>query len=233
MTAILAAAVAYDDRTAFPGFAALLPVLGAAAVIAGGRLRYVRPFPLIGELSYGWYLWHWPLLVLVPALVGHSLDIALRSAVCAAALAIAFVTYHVVENPIRHRRALISRPARGLLLGSGLSALTAVTARSPSTTRDRSSSARRPSTPQRRPRRPRRPRPTDRGRRDHRLIPANLRPTLNDAAGDEARPQRDGCHLTLDSGVRPGECVYGPADAGKTVVLLGDSHALQWFPRST
>ena len=231
LTAILAAAVAYDDRTPFPGFAALLPVLGAAAVIAGGRIRYARPFPLIGELSYGWYLWHWPLLVLVPALIGHSLDIALRSALCAAALAIAFVTYHVVENPIRHRRALIRRPARGLLLGSGLSALTAVTAlvaihhpRSLTVgpaavdTSDAVHAA-----------------PAALARliaagETTELIPANLRPTLNDAAGDEARPQRDGCHLTLVSGVRPGECVYGPANAGKTVVLLGDSHALQWFP---
>jgi len=62
------------------------------------------------------------------------------------------------------------------------------------------------------------------------LIPANLRPAMNEAAGDETRPQHDGCHLTLVSGVRPGECVYGPANATKTVVLLGDSHALQWFP---
>ena len=231
LAAILAAAVGYDDRTPFPGFAALLPVLGAAAVIVGGRIRYARPFPLIGDLSYGWYLWHWPLLILVPALIGHSLDIGLRLALCAAALAIAFVTYHVVENPIRHRRGLIRRPYRGLLLGSGLSVLTAVTAvvaihhpRSLTVgaaavdTSDAVHAA-----------------PAALARliaagETTALIPANLRPTLNDAAGDQARPQRDGCHLTLVSGVRPGECVYGPAHATKTVVLLGDSHALQWFP---
>ncbi|MCU7729291.1 acyltransferase [Actinoplanes sp. KI2] len=231
VAAIVVAALIYDDRTPFPGFAALLPVLGAAAVITGGRVRYPRAFPFLGELSYGWYLWHWPLLILVPALIGHSLDIALRLALCAAALAIAFVTYHLVENPIRHRRALIRRPARGLALGLGLSALTAVSAVTAS----------------------HHPRPlvlgadaVDTSAAVHtapaaltrliaagestRLIPANLRPALNDAAADQSRPQRDGCHLSLGSGARPGECVYGPANATRTVVLLGDSHALQWFP---
>jgi hypothetical protein len=231
MAAIVAAAVAYDDRTPFPGFAALLPVLGAAAVIAGGRVRFARPFPLVGELSYGWYLWHWPLLVLAPAVLGQSLDIALRLALCAAALAIAFVSYHVVENPIRRRPALLRRPARGLLLGLGLSALTAASAVAAShhprslavgaaavDTSDAVHGA---------------PAALTRllaAAETTRLVPANLRPALNDAARDQTRPQRDGCHLTLVSGVRPGECVYGPATAARTIVLLGDSHALQWFP---
>jgi hypothetical protein len=63
-----------------------------------------------------------------------------------------------------------------------------------------------------------------------RRIPAGLRPALSDAAADLVLPQVDGCHLSLGSGVRHPPCSYGPVTATRTVVLFGDSHALQWFP---
>jgi peptidoglycan/LPS O-acetylase OafA/YrhL len=72
--AIIAAALLYDEFTPFPGIAALLPVAGAASLIAAGcgsastgRLLSVAPMRVLGKLSYGWYLWHWPLLIIVPA----------------------------------------------------------------------------------------------------------------------------------------------------------------------
>lgn len=69
--AILLAAVHYDAQTIFPGVAALLPVAGAAAVIHGGtgsaptgpQMSALGPFVRLGDLSYSWYLWHWPLIV--------------------------------------------------------------------------------------------------------------------------------------------------------------------------
>lgn len=69
--AILVAAVHYDAQTIFPGVAALLPVAGAAAVIHGGtgsdptgpQVSALGPFVRLGDLSYSWYLWHWPLIV--------------------------------------------------------------------------------------------------------------------------------------------------------------------------
>ena len=78
--AIVFAAVTFTSATPFPGTAALVPVAGAAAVVAGGcarpRLGAVwllgrRPMQLIGRVSYTWYLWHWPALVLAPSIVGH------------------------------------------------------------------------------------------------------------------------------------------------------------------
>ena len=61
-------------------------------------------------------------------------------------------------------------------------------------------------------------------------MPANLVPAPAAAPADQVRPQTDGCHLTLVSPVRQPACVYGPAGATRTVVVIGDSHALQWFP---
>ncbi|MFE3599399.1 acyltransferase family protein [Streptomyces sp. NPDC059142] len=73
------AALSYDDTTPFPGHHALLPVAGTVLVLAGGCapaphgagwLLGRRPLVWLGGLSYGWYLWHWPLLVIVPGGAG-------------------------------------------------------------------------------------------------------------------------------------------------------------------
>lgn len=64
---ILAACLLFDKETPWPGFAALLPSLGAALVILSeggiaGRLLATRPMVWFGLISYSLYLWHWPLL---------------------------------------------------------------------------------------------------------------------------------------------------------------------------
>ncbi|MCZ0997286.1 acyltransferase [Streptomyces mirabilis] len=79
LACVALAAVWYDDETPFPGYHALLPVLGSALVLAGGCapashgagwLLGRRPMVWLGGLSYGWYLWHWPLLVVAPVALG-------------------------------------------------------------------------------------------------------------------------------------------------------------------
>ena len=42
-------------------------------------------------------------------------------------------------------------------------------------------------------------------------------------------PYDDGCHLNYHQSVSP-LCEFGKIDSQKTVVLYGDSHAVQWFP---
>ena len=66
---ILAAIVGFNSHTPFPGYAALLPCLGAALIIWAGeensvaRILRAGPFVFIGLISYSLYLWHWPLIV--------------------------------------------------------------------------------------------------------------------------------------------------------------------------
>jgi len=42
-------------------------------------------------------------------------------------------------------------------------------------------------------------------------------------------PYDDGCHLNYHQSISP-LCEFGKLDSKKTVVLYGDSHAVQWFP---
>lgn len=61
----------FTDQMPFPGFAALVPCLGAACIIHSGaqhrtvveRLLSLAPIRLIGLISYSLYLWHWPVAV--------------------------------------------------------------------------------------------------------------------------------------------------------------------------
>ncbi|EFL29607.1 acyltransferase [Streptomyces viridochromogenes DSM 40736] len=134
MACVMLAAVWYDDATPFPGYHALLPVAGTALVLAGGcvptphgagLLLERRPLVWVGGLSYGWYLWHWPLLVIAPAALGRAdgtADVPLALGLCAAALGLAWLTLRLVEDPVRFHRAFRRRPRRALVLGAALSA---------------------------------------------------------------------------------------------------------------
>ena len=65
--------VTFTEATIFPGTAAAVPVVGSMLILAAGfvlpfggagRVRGNAPFRYVGRISYGWYLWHWPLLIL-------------------------------------------------------------------------------------------------------------------------------------------------------------------------
>jgi hypothetical protein len=64
---------------------------------------------------------------------------------------------------------------------------------------------------------------------EQRRLPADLEPSLADAARILPRAYEDGCHAEKGDR-RPRLCQFGEADGTFTVVLMGDSHALQWLP---
>ncbi|HEY6017005.1 MAG TPA: acyltransferase, partial [Gaiellaceae bacterium] len=108
--AIALASTTFSSRTAFPGYAALLPTLGAALVIAGGtggqpaygvgRLLSVAPMRWVGDRSYTLYLWHWPILILAMEYAGHRLSLVQNLALLAGAVAVSALTFRFYENPI-------------------------------------------------------------------------------------------------------------------------------------
>lgn len=124
---IVACALWFTDLTRFPGWAAVLPVAGTAAVIAaGGRaspegpvlLLQWSPLQWVGERSYAIYLWHWPALVMLDAKFG-PLAWGTRLAILAGAVAVSAVSFRYVENPVRHSGWLQNSP-RSYAVGAWL-----------------------------------------------------------------------------------------------------------------
>ncbi|WP_051389079.1 acyltransferase family protein [Arthrobacter sp. 35W] len=112
-------AFTYNEQTYFPGFAAVVPVLGTLLVIASGprgplfspnTLLAVRPVQFLGDVSYSLYLWHWPLIILAPAVlsrVPNSLD---KVAILVLAIVLAYLSKKFVEDPGRSKLFKGARP---------------------------------------------------------------------------------------------------------------------------
>jgi len=118
------AAFTYSAQTSFPGTAAVAPALGAALLLATGGQSGARPWPVrllensilvrIGDLSYSWYLWHWPCIVFGRALFpGRDW---VPSAMALLSLAPAWASYAALEDPVRRWNPPSARPIAALTL---------------------------------------------------------------------------------------------------------------------
>ena len=106
LAAIVVAVARYDVSTVWPGWAAAVPVLGTALVIAAGmdsrtslpsRILSTRPMQAVGRYSYSIYLWHWPLVILVAG--GEKPDLTAMIVIVSATLVLAVTSFYVVERP--------------------------------------------------------------------------------------------------------------------------------------
>jgi peptidoglycan/LPS O-acetylase OafA/YrhL len=130
--AIAVSALAFGPTTPFPGAWALVPVLGTAAVIAAGtvsqdlwhsRLTSLRPVQWLGDVSYSLYLWHWPLIVLMPFALDSTLSTVMKAGILGAALVLAWLTYRLIERPGQRWRLISSSNRRtflAMLAGMGV-----------------------------------------------------------------------------------------------------------------
>jgi peptidoglycan/LPS O-acetylase OafA/YrhL len=235
----------YDDGVAYPGWAALLPVLGTAAVVAGCTARPGQgagPGPVrllstpvmrhFGRISYSWYLWHWPLLILPAVALDHALSWWQAGLAVAVSYLLAVGSYRLVETPLRFAPAL-QTTRRSLLLGVVLTVAAVLAAvglaRSGDDSADRTgvvdnteqvaagvfAAA---------------PDVTVDVERGTVSTPRKLTPSVAEAPTDNFRELYDrGCQADFSS-VDVVGCEMGKASAGKTMVVFGDSHAAAWAP---
>jgi len=228
LAAIAAAVLVFDSSTAFPGTAALLPTLGAAALIlagtgrdpiGAGALLGRRAFCHVGRLSYAWYLWHWPLLIFAAELWG-PLSVAQGLAVVAFAYFPTLISHRLVEEPIHRSRVLARNPRSGATIwvfGSVASVTAALfllfahssVPEAPMTEVRGAAALSADTHPQRSAKR--------------------LRPKPEDATDDRGPIPEDGCFVG-EGQTRSPTCEYGDRTSDTTVVLFGDSHAMHHFP---
>lgn len=195
------ATITFGHDTSFPGWIAVIPVVGTAALIAGmtanehsqvRRLLSARPLVAVGLLSYSWYLWHWPLISIYRIRNFGAQDIGANVLVAGVALILAWLTFLWVERPIRVRRLRLFVPVRStLILGVGISLMTILGSAG---------------------------------------LSAWYKYQLSTDETAKARydypPYQKYCSVTQAAESLPGEeCVYGPDKHNPKVLLWGDSHA--------
>ncbi len=221
------------DHTALPGYADAGPVLGAVMVLAGGCanprfgaewLLKRKPFDVIANASYGWYLWHWPLLILWPNIVGHEITYWDRYRIAFASFILASAMHYAIEKKVRAHKAFIQVPRRGIVLGGSLTVATAAFMGlalivplniAPATAAPVATSG-------------------VLGLESVKLaasqkdLPGNVQPALVDAPKD--KPRTD-CiaELYVSKFTQRPDCAVGDKSSARTMVLLGDSHAWQWM----
>lgn len=141
LTGIIAIAMrpAGTDAATFPGALVAASIATLVAIVAGvwpgswfGRVLDIPPLRWIGDRSYGLYLWHWPILVLVTAETGgpqNGVPVSAGAAALVLTIVASEASYRVVEMPVRRYgfRGALAR-VRGALRAGPASRFAAVTA---------------------------------------------------------------------------------------------------------
>ncbi|MFE4469937.1 acyltransferase family protein [Leifsonia sp. NPDC056824] len=220
----------------FPGVVAAIPVAGTVLVLwAGmpstllGAVYRLKPIQWLGGVSYSLYLWHWPILVLFPFVVGHRSTLPQTLALIALSVLLAALSKYVVEDPflgIKHRyqHAITLGTAwvgvvAVLILATGFTATARAQARAAEVAAQAAATAHaecfgamamRP---------------------DAHCPPGGMPPVdpvfaKTDAHGVESGDCTGGVQL---QSISDGEvCLYGDPKGTRSIAVVGDSHARQW-----
>jgi len=231
---LLGSAWLFSGATAFPGHAAALPVIATAAIIIAGDtgradpsdlVFRLRPVQWLGDASYSIYLWHWPLLVFAPYVLGHNLRTPELVALMLLCLVIAGLSKRFIEDGMRFWPRLTRTP-RATLSAAGVGML--VIARVAGTQVYAASA---------------REQQTEALLADVSGDPCFGAPAMEDRAkcpealtalpvaaitkADAPWAPTPGCRGTRsDPSVRA--CYWGTGEPSRVVALVGDSHAEHW-----
>jgi peptidoglycan/LPS O-acetylase OafA/YrhL len=231
----------FSGLTPFPGWVALFPVLGTCILLAapGGRSVFAprwwlsrKPLTFLGDISYGIYLWHWPLIVLARQVLGSEPGSVGKVVIIAATVALATASKRYVEDPCRNGR-FFATTRRAMVFAVAGTTVIAVSAFSLTPRIDvvhnaaviRQVVARQVENPCFGPA------ALVAGRKCASAITgARPSPGIEAVAAEGADPAYPGCQSPL-TGSEVVSCGLGADErsAVRTVAIVGDSHASQWF----
>lgn len=101
---LVGSATIFDAGSPYPSWRVAVPAFGSALLLTCGSwvraMLAANPMQALARVSYGLYLWHWPLLLIGAELIPDG-GIWLRLFLLVVAWALASLSYHLVEAPVR------------------------------------------------------------------------------------------------------------------------------------
>lgn len=204
---ILISIFSFTENTVFPGFAALLPCMGAALLIQAGNVPGNRVNEFMGNpvlryfglISYSLYLWHWPVFVLARFLFPAGLNIGGQIIQVVIAGVLAHFSWRFIEAPFREKTIFVERKSLFTFFGTTTAATFVIGA---IIVFGQGLKMRMPET--------------------------SLR---YEQAELDNNPDRKTCHSDDGKNMRPEQfCLYGDKNIEPTFALWGDSHGAEITP---
>lgn len=196
--------VSYDERTPFPGTAALIPVFATALLLLSSqkwpplldRVGNLRLTQWLGAISYPLYLWHWPVLVIPSIYWARPLGTTETVLYLFLTVVLAQATHRYIEEPLRYRKWSNTRTFKASIATTLALVLsgTAIFFTYSNTI----------------------------------SVKDGTKYSLDEIEA-KWNNYADGCHLKLGETVSP-TCEYGDLTSSRSIVLYGDSHASHWLP---
>ena len=107
---LLFTGILLDVQGTFPGFIALIPISAAVLILVAGqnpskfgveKLLSSSPLKFLGGLSYGVYLWHWPILIFYYEIYAvETVSLVHGIMIIVLSLILSFITTNIVEKPV-------------------------------------------------------------------------------------------------------------------------------------
>ncbi|WP_417797711.1 acyltransferase family protein [Terasakiella pusilla] len=199
---ILYATFTFTHQTLFPGYAAIIPALGALLLIWSNDKQDTiiaailswRPFVFIGLISYSLYLWHWPVIVYTKIYLDRPLDQMAIAFVLALSLIGATLSWRFVEQIVRRKQIWPTRKSLSYGLGGVFACILIL-----GLTTDLTDG-----------------------------LPNRLSPTALTylSASKDLNPDLEECNRIDVKRIKEGRlCPMGPSDQAPRFLLWGDSHA--------
>ncbi|KQO11399.1 hypothetical protein ASF06_01715 [Agreia sp. Leaf244] len=234
---VLFSLVTIDAEQGWPSPLTILPVMGTVLVLTLGNDRSfrspvtkvlgARPMVWIGGLSYSFYLWHWPLIVLA-AYATSSASTWVSVVAAAVSIPVAWLSLRLIENPVRYSEWARSKTRHGIYIGLGGAATSIIFGLllvlaapqnillKPDGAVAEGAKILAPVVAETSPALLSEP-------------PAWITPDPMNATSDVPAIYADDCQQ-VDADAEAISCTYGDTDSPKVVALVGDSKAAQWLP---